>query len=643
MKKLLLSALAALALTGAQAADDYYVIKDGSIQPNLEFYSWWNASFVQNQDGAAVFTAADKGADASCGILARDFATGPLNTATLHFTWRYSGETGASYAVRLTGGGVQEDYSFTPKVAGDWNSTSILVPSRFPTVAQNWKDSKNADGSGYVFSLILTGGLEDSVLEIKNVWYSDLDESWKAPAPLSEPTFVPVCETPEADVVSLLSKQYPQAVNYSFGDWGQSTNCQRIDIDGAPVLHMTGFNYQGLQFASNLDASKCNYLHIDYYTPTGSTLGFTPISPGPKERVYIVSDVVKDRWNSCDVPLSYYNNVDFSDLFQFKFDSGTGSDIYYIANLYFYYKEEQEIPDEPGKGEEYNGEVSGEASQLWEDVNHTYPYTIKYKIVYNEDNTLTINANYNWSEGKPVGLVVGSVLVNGVNYPFPDGSDMSDMTVSTTDTFTRGEILNMEFSAPYALGILNAPFHYTVGEEKEAETEPDDPVDPTTPAVYMGEISGVASPILGDVQTDYPYTLNYKITYNADKTLSIEADYQWTNGEPVGIVPGNVYINNEEHSFELVNGVRELAATKSTYNKGETLEIIFHIPMAGLALRNTIAYHVGETNVVDAVENVEIADTPAEYFTLSGVRVAEPVSGLYIRVQNGKATKIMIR
>lgn len=48
-------------------------------------------------------------------------------------------------------------------------------------------------------------------------------------------------------------------------------------------------------------------------------------------------------------------------------------------------------------------------------------------------------------------------------------------------------------------------------------------------------------------------------------------------------------------------------------------------------------------NSTSGVEAVEAADGEAEYFNLQGVKVANPDKGLYIKVLNGKATRILIK
>lgn len=53
----------------------------------------------------------------------------------------------------------------------------------------------------------------------------------------------------------------------------------------------------------------------------------------------------------------------------------------------------------------------------------------------------------------------------------------------------------------------------------------------------------------------------------------------------------------------------------------------------------------GNYSVLCGVENVEMKsnDAPVEYYTLQGIRVAEPVNGLYIRRQGNTSTKVLVK
>ncbi|MCM1290804.1 MAG: hypothetical protein NC201_06225 [Prevotella sp.] len=52
---------------------------------------------------------------------------------------------------------------------------------------------------------------------------------------------------------------------------------------------------------------------------------------------------------------------------------------------------------------------------------------------------------------------------------------------------------------------------------------------------------------------------------------------------------------------------------------------------------------LGEDGDIVSVEGIEVDGAEAVYYTLDGVKVAEPAEGIYIRVANGKAQKVVIR
>lgn len=161
--------------------------------------------------------------------------------------------------------------------------------------------------------------------------------------------------TPTVDaskVISVLSAAYTPATTWNFGGWGQSTVSENIDVDGAPVIHLSKFNYIGLDgFSNQLDLSGMTHMHIDVLPITmEGSLGVTPIlaSGGPTENPTKVGDKTTlklGQWNAIDMPLSDFG-LDFinNKVFQIKFDQGNNAtDELYIANIYFYKESADEI------------------------------------------------------------------------------------------------------------------------------------------------------------------------------------------------------------------------------------------------------------------------------------------------------------
>ena len=163
----------------------------------------------------------------------------------------------------------------------------------------------------------------------------------------------PTAPTVEANkVISVLSAAYTPATTWNFGGWGQSTVSENIDVDGTPVIHLSKFNYIGLDgFSNQLDLSDMTHMHIDVLPVTmEGSLGVTPIlaSGSIKENSTKVGDKTTlklGQWNAIDMPLSDFG-LDFinNKVFQIKFDKGNNAtDELYIANIYFYKESADEM------------------------------------------------------------------------------------------------------------------------------------------------------------------------------------------------------------------------------------------------------------------------------------------------------------
>ncbi|MCX6319767.1 MAG: hypothetical protein NTW29_20990 [Bacteroidetes bacterium] len=153
----------------------------------------------------------------------------------------------------------------------------------------------------------------------------------------------PVPTQPAANVLSVFSNSYTNISGTDFfPNWGQSTVVTQVPIAGNNTLRYTNFNYQGLQMAAGQNLSTYQFLHLDYYSANAGALNVylicPPGSPGgtaPWEKAFTLN-VPTAGWNSVDIPLSHFTpQVALSNVFQFKFDGGTGSDIY-LDNIYFW-------------------------------------------------------------------------------------------------------------------------------------------------------------------------------------------------------------------------------------------------------------------------------------------------------------------
>lgn len=138
------------------------------------------------------------------------------------------------------------------------------------------------------------------------------------------------------DVISLFSDAYTNVPGTDwFPNWGQSTTVADVNIAGNATKKYEFLNYQGVQFANPIDASGMTRLHVDVWTPNCTAFEVFLINPGPVEQAFTINPVA--GWNTIDIPLSHYTNINLNNIIQFKL-VGTpfGTSTVYLDNFYFY-------------------------------------------------------------------------------------------------------------------------------------------------------------------------------------------------------------------------------------------------------------------------------------------------------------------
>jgi hypothetical protein len=178
----------------------------------------------------------------------------------------------------------------------------------------------------------LDGRDQDNVIYFDNISFNK-----SAVAPVSPATAAP---TPPAratgNVISVFSGAYADVTGTDFNpNWGQSTKVSTVTTEGNPTLKYSGFNYQGTQFATPLNVSAMEFLHVDMWTANATAVNVFLISTGPVEKAYTLP-ITPGQWISYDIPLTTFTNVNLADVIQFKFDGGDGSPTVYLDNLYLY-------------------------------------------------------------------------------------------------------------------------------------------------------------------------------------------------------------------------------------------------------------------------------------------------------------------
>lgn len=142
-----------------------------------------------------------------------------------------------------------------------------------------------------------------------------------------------------SDVISVFSDSYSNLTETNFNPfWGQATKVSTENIDENNILRYEDFNYQGIEFSAAQDVSGMDYVHIDLWTSNATAVSVYLISPGPAETLYSLS-IVPNVWKGYDIPLSEFSDeVDLTNVFQFKFDDSSVGDspTIYLDNIYFF-------------------------------------------------------------------------------------------------------------------------------------------------------------------------------------------------------------------------------------------------------------------------------------------------------------------
>lgn len=154
---------------------------------------------------------------------------------------------------------------------------------------------------------------------------------------------------------------------------------------------------------------------------------------------------------------------------------------------------------------------------------------------------------------------------------------------------------------------------------------------------FTGSVEGVHIQNMGQGDVEYPYSFNYNIVYNDDKTLTFTAEYIWKEGEPVS-ADKRLFVTIEG-IWSDTNGTQgQPLSTNVTFEPGQQLSLLFETPVAMANVQTKVSYIVGTSTGIDTVA----AETSAvRYFNLQGLEVKNPQNGIFLRVQGNKAVKVI--
>src|SRR5690606_38472758 len=155
-------------------------------------------------------------------------------------------------------------------------------------------------------------------------------------------TNAPAPTNAQADVISIYSDSFTDvATNYD-PNWGQ-TGFGQVNPNFDPgtgnlVLAYPNFNYQGTEITPQ-NASGMEFLHIDIWTSTATSVSVSPINNGTGVAEILVNvPLVQNGWSSVDIPKSAFTGMTWNNVVQIKFDGQAGvvPSTIYLDNVYFW-------------------------------------------------------------------------------------------------------------------------------------------------------------------------------------------------------------------------------------------------------------------------------------------------------------------
>ncbi|MDA8568978.1 hypothetical protein N9K80_02470 [Flavobacteriaceae bacterium] len=288
-------------------SDSYTDVEGTDFNPN-----WGQSTQVSNLDldGNSVMKYANLNYQGTA------FAS-PLNVSdyeSIHIDYYTPDATALNFFLISSGEGKEKAKALDVSNLGQWNSVDIALTDFSDVVDLADVIQFKVDGNGTVF--------------FDNIYFKKAVATTPATGPTA-PTAA------AANVISIFSDSYTDVEGTDFNpNWGQSTQVSNLDLDGNSVIKYANLNYQGTAFASPLNVSDYESIHIDYYTPDATALNFFLISSGEgKEKAKALDVSNLGQWNSIDIPLTDFSDVvDLTDVIQFKVD---GNGTIFFDNFYF--------------------------------------------------------------------------------------------------------------------------------------------------------------------------------------------------------------------------------------------------------------------------------------------------------------------
>ena len=217
------------------------------------------------------------------------------------------------------------------------------------------------------------------------------------------------------------------------------------------------------------------------------------------------------------------------------------------------------------------------------------------------------------------------------------GADTEGATAEAGKEYTLNGKQKMPVSDWYSFtvaeGIYTVTVSFATGKPVMTLAKTADIEQPKPTTMYA--VIGDAEPTLLFAATATDFTAN-DVTVNEATTLYFAENSVVAEGRTYGAATADETLEVPTWTTPLIEYAAGVEPNKFTLSAG-----IYSISLNFSDETPTLS--VQKTGDVSGIEEIDAADDDAEYYTLQGVRVVNPTTGIYIRVQGNKATKVAIR
>ena len=156
---------------------------------------------------------------------------------------------------------------------------------------------------------------------------------------------IPAAEAPTAAadyVQGIYTDAYNTPAGVQFMNWhGVDVVAEEIaasDNDADKIFRIftnKGFGYYGMQLDKGYDLSTFDYIHVDIWSNTVASIGFSPINQATEPHTAKKELTLIEGWNQFDIYISDYSGMDVTMVDQLEFFDAPADIVIAIDNIFF--------------------------------------------------------------------------------------------------------------------------------------------------------------------------------------------------------------------------------------------------------------------------------------------------------------------